>query len=528
MGDKVDIDEIRRQVEERKAEEAAELGTAEAPSDDGISSRFALECLQANERGDGLLFSELHRGKYLFDNGGEKWLRWAGEHWDLDLLGDYHAAVEAVALRYAGELPDVDEKIGKAMAAEETALAKRLISTKKKLEARIDKLRSDAGITKCLRMAARTRYPDGSYPLACRGDEFDRRPLLLACPNGVVDLQTGKLRPGRPDQYLLKATKVPYLGLDAKAPTFERFLEEIQPGRDATVAFLRRAFGYAITGLNVEHDFYCFYGPRGRNGKGTLIETIKEIMGPLASPIPAEMLMDQGRVRSSAGPSPDMLDLCGLRLAWASETDRGSHFSAGVIKRLTGGDSLKARAPHAPTAIEWEPTHTLFLLTNDRPTVHGDDEAFWARMKLILFPVHYVKNRAPDLERLERKADPYLRQKLREEAPGILAWLVRGCMEWQQHGLAPPPEVIADTRSYQEDEDVVLKWVSEECDTSDPGIWSQASALYESFKEWYTRSGMGKQAWGSRTFYEALGRKFSKDRKASGVGYYGIRIAGGF
>ncbi len=521
--------EIAEQVAERVAEEAADLTPPKVERE--LSTDFVLDCLKANERGDGVLFAELHRDKFIYNNTAGRWLFFNGHHWEWDVMGNHYGAVEDVARRYESELPIIDKRIRKAKSAsgddeeeKETFEVKRLRGIKKKMDSRIDRLRSDRGITACIKAARQVQDENGNYPMAVFGNEFDKNPWLLACPNGVINLKNGRLMPGRPDDYLIRSCNTPYEGLNTPAPLLESFLKEIQPDRPGVPLFLARIFGYGITGLNIEHDFYCFYGPRGRNGKGTLIEVIKHILGELAGPIPTELLMDQGRVANPNGPAEELLDLKGLRVAWASETERGQRFSAGHIKKYTGGDSLKARGNHAKGFSTWEPTHTLYLLTNDRPSVHGDDEAFWARFKMILFPVHYVKDRAPDPARLERSADKHLKKKLLAEASGILSWLVRGCLDWQKQGLNPPPEILNETRGYQEDEDIVLKWIRECCDTSNPEASTQASELYGNFCTWFTKSGQGKKPWGSRTYYEALARKHEKVKKTAGNFYNGIWI----
>ena len=164
-------------------------------------------------------------------------------------------------------------------------------------------------------------------PLAIRGDEIDAQPWSFAVANGVIDLRTGVPRPGRPDDYLMKSSPVEWQDIDAPCPTWERFVKEVMDDDQEVADFLRRAFGYGITGLSTEHVFIVFHG-RGRNGKGIMTEIIQEVLGgrdassALAGPVQSEMRLDQGK-RSVAGPSPDIMALRGLRLAFASETDEG-------------------------------------------------------------------------------------------------------------------------------------------------------------------------------------------------------------
>jgi len=127
--------------------------------------------------------------------------------------------------------------------------------------------------------------------------------------------------------------------------------------------------------------------------------------------------------------------LKGKRIVWASETGEGRHLNIGKVKWLTGEDTITARAPFAKRQITFSPTHTLFLLTNHKPHITADDYAIWQRVHLVPFNLSFIDE--PKTE-YERKRDPDLSKKLKEEASGILAWLVRGCLSWRIEGLNPP------------------------------------------------------------------------------------------
>jgi putative DNA primase/helicase len=290
------------------------------------------------------------------------------------------------------------------------------------------------------------------------------------------------------------------------------------------VDYLRRLFGYAVSGSVREHAFVVFHGT-GRNGKGVLVEALQRVLGPLASPIPPEMLLDQGRVRNSAGPSPDIKSLQGLRLAFAAETDQGRRFSAGAVKRLSGGDSISARNPHDRAQSTFQPSHLLILATNFRPKANADDPAFWARMHLVDFPLSFVERpAAPN----ERPVDRTLEEKLLAEGPGILAWLVRGCLEWQQIGLRPPKKILEATAQYRRSEDDLADWLEEKCIEAE-GATVTAKAAYASFKEWFAATISDKvpsqKRWG-----EMMSRRFQKEKGGTDntVRYLGLELRSNF
>ncbi|NDY41269.1 DNA primase [Dissulfurirhabdus thermomarina] len=486
-----------------------------------LDPEFVQECLRANELGDGLLYAAIHQGRYVYASNQGLWYRWDGHSWARDDLDQAVAAVEDVAAAYADEIQRLGADLAEALAQEREGQAAQLRATIKALRRRIDRLRTDAGRRNCLRFAA----VNPSRPLAIRGDEFDRNPWLLAVANGVVDLRSGEIEPGRQEDYIARRSPVVWPEdrrlEDLEAPLWEQTLEEIY-GDEEIVSYLQRLFGYAIAGRNSEHIFPIFWG-RGRNGKSLMVETLHYVLGGYAGSVPAEMLLDVGRPTSSAQSSPDLMSLKGLRLAIASETDEGRRFSISRVKWLTGGDTLTARGLYERHMTEWEPTHLLVLLTNNRPAASGD-YAFWSRCQLIPHPHSFVPDpRSPH----ERPADPNRAQKLREEAAGILAWLIRGCLEWQQVGLRPPESVQVATQEYADEEDYVGRFL-EACTEVGDGYRVSASDLYAAFSLWYQGNVSSRRSYTpSQKSFTSKVHALDRYQRIKSNGYYhflGLRL----
>lgn len=389
------------------------------------------------------------------------------------------------------------------MSVHEKSVSK-LISQRKKYLQRAKKLRSVRGRASCLEMSH-----TNDTPLVIKEENFNLDPMLLACSNGVIDLRSGAIKEGRREDYISMASSVPWKGIEEPCPIWEQTLMEIFSKDEDLVAYIRRLMGYAVTGLSSERVFVVFQG-RGWNGKGVIVNTITNILSPLAGPIQSEMLLDQGRARSASGPSPDIMMLKGLRMAFASETDEGRRFSSSRVKWLTGSDILVGRHPHAKTPTIFKPSHKLFLLTNSRPHADPNDFAFWERMHLIPFKLSFVK-RAPQAAN-ERPADLGLEKKLSAEYSGILAWLVKGALEWQKHGLNPPAAVTDATAEYRRDEDLLADFI-EECLIIGPGARCFSADLYTRFCSWY-EDNIGKKVPSKSWFGRNFGVKF--ERSASG------------
>ncbi len=406
-----------------------------------------------------------------------------------------------------------DEKDGAVVEAQ-------LEDTKKDLIKRINALRSDRRRKNCLKFA----YTSDN-PLAIDGDELDQSPWLLPVGNGVVNLKTGELEQGRQSDFLIKGTDVrwPENGLESECPVWENFLEEILDGNSDMVRFLQRLLGMSLIGKVLIGVFIVFSG-RGRNGKGTMIETVMDVLNTdptsgLAGAVRSEMLLDQGRIASSSGPTPDIMALRGRRLITASETDQNCRISPSRVKWLTGDDTLSGRSPNDKYEVNFKPTHTLILQTNNDPRAPADDYAFWERMIKIPFNLSFV-NRAPEKE-FERQADLGLKDKLKAEYPQILAWLVRGCLEFQEIGLNEPAAVKAAVEAYQRDEDLIADFIEECCVVGDEYTVG-ATAAYERFAQWWEFN-VSKKVPKMKAFGTLFGKKFQRE-KIGTVRYLGVGL----
>jgi len=526
-------EEIERLVNERVAAEAASIksaggsspargGNGDSASAGGgnskIDSKTIMECFYANELGDATLYARLFRDQFLFCKNSEEWYQWNGVNWQRDVMGRSLVAVEEVTGLYLSEYwkscAEVKEMV--ALGAETTSIEiKQKRDLQDNLLRRVNQLRGTRRRANCLAFVHTI-----AQPLAITGDEFDSKPMLFPVANGVIDLETGKLLPGRPGDYLTKSSPVVWKGIDEPCPLWEQSLLEIFNGNEELVAYMRRLLGYSMTGLVTEKVFPVLYGKTGWNGRSLIMETIRKVMGDFAGSIPSEMLLSQKFGKSSSGPSPDIMGLKGVRLAFASEIDEAQRFSAARIKWLTGKDELVGRNPHDVHQTRFQPTHKLFLMTNTQPKAPPNDTAFWYRMHLIPFDISFV-NRDP-LESYERRANLNLDREIQKELSGILAWLVRGCLEWQRNGLMPPKAITEATARYQKREDMLADFI-EECLLKEVGGTIWATDLYARFKTWYGDN-IGKDPPSGTWFGTAMGDKFDKSKRNGRNIYLGITM----
>jgi P4 family phage/plasmid primase-like protien len=347
-------------------------------------------------------------------------------------------------------------------------------------------------------------------------DELNRDPYLLNVRNGTLDLKTAELRPHRQEDLITKLAPVRY-DPNAECPRFMAFLRRVLPGSkdhpDDLIQFVQRCLGYSLTASIAEHALFFLFGS-GRNGKSTLLNVILHLLGDYATTIDVSLLISKHHQDHPTG----LTDLDGRRFVPTSEVDEGKRIAEALAKKLTGGERIKARRMREDH-YEFDPTHKLFLAVNHEPEIRGTDEGIWSRIKMIPFSVFIPKEeRIKDLDKI----------LVAEEGPGILAWLVRGCIEWQMRGLDEPKAVIDATDSYRAMMDGLGNFIDEmcECPTEEHlkgKTKTLAKPLFDCYSDWARRN--GDEPMTSRRFGSEMERRgYKLDKANSKCWRLGIRI----
>lgn len=226
--------------------------------------------------------------------------------------------------------------------------------------------------------------------------------------------------------------------------------------------------------------------------------------------MPPDLLIQR---RSGNSTPHGLVQLHGARFVTASESDEGARLSVALVKQITGADTITARRLYGEF-FDFRPVAKFVLSTNHRPQIDDTTESIWRRVLLVPFAVTI-----PAHER-----DPALPARLRDELPGVLAWAVRGCLDWQRHGLEPPAAVRAATAEYRDDSDPLAAFLEERCLLG--ANWHVRSTdLFAAWQQW--SSSRGEQAGTAATFGTRLKEKgFQRRRGAKGAGIYdGLELA---
>jgi putative DNA primase/helicase len=376
-----------------------------------------------------------------------KWLHWNGQRWEID-------ETDEVIRRASETVRSIQKEAGLAINQD---IQDKILKWAKGSESRS-------------RLHSLIQLAQAENVIGVGPDMLDSNPWMLNAQNGIIDLQTGKLAEAAPAHLITKMVPEQYTP-DAQCPKWLEFLDRIMDGNEGMIAYLQRAVGYALTGSTREQCLFILYGT-GANGKSVFLETLSSMLNDYAMRTPTDTLL----VKRTGGIPNDVARLKGARLVTAVEADAGNKMAESLVKQITGGEKITARFLHREW-FEFRPEFKVFLATNHKPVITGTDHAIWRRIQLIPFAVTIPAE----------EQDKDLALKLQGELPGILAWAVKGCIEWQRQGLSPAAEVVGATSVYRSEMDALAGFL-DDCCVIEEGAYVTIAALYKAYSAWCDES----------------------------------------
>jgi putative DNA primase/helicase len=413
------------------------------------ASTAALKGFDLTEDGIALAFMGKHQDLLRYDHSIGKWFQWTGKAWRQDET----KLAFSWARRTCRQLA-------------------------KEVGAKNGELRT---IAKAATAAAVERFAQADPALAVTAAIWDRDAFLMGTPGGTLDLRTGELLDPVREDYITKLASVtPSVMPDC--PQWEAFLEQVTARDVGLIRFLKQWCGYCLTGDIREHALLFAHGPGG-NGKGVFLNTVAWIMGEYAR----SAAMDTFVASQSDKHPTDLAMLRGARLVTASETEEGRAWAETRIKALTGGDTISARFMRQDF-FEYTPQFKLTIIGNHKPVLRNVDDAARRRMNMVPF---LYKPPQKDME---------LESKLRREAPGILRWMIEGCLDWQKNGLIRPEVVTQATNEYFNEQDLVHQWIEDSCELG-PRKSETMAVLFKSWSDYALANGEkpGTTKWFTQT-----------------------------
>ena len=344
--------------------------------------------------------------------------------------------------------------------------------------------------------------------VATRVSELDTHHHLLAVRNGVVDLRTGDLLPHNPDLLITDRLDIDY-DPDARCPRWESYLDEVMLGDESMSAFLQRLVGYSITGETSEQCFTVLWGS-GANGKTVFTSTLSELFETISETTPFSTFES----KASGGIPNDLAALRAARIVFASEGNADRPMDEALLKQVTGRDPVTARFLRREF-FTFRPKFQIFLATNNRPSFRGADEGLWRRVKLV----EWARFFAPE----ERDAGIFA--ALRAEHPGILAWAVRGAVDWYAGGLQDPPKIVESTSDYRATSDYLAGFLPGTYIADDAASVMDGGTIFDDYLQWADAENLKQsEIVTRRRFYSMLEeRGFVKRKTATGIAFAGVR-----
>jgi putative DNA primase/helicase len=428
-----------------------------------------------SEDGLALRFADLHGDRLRYVSLSGRWMIWNGTRWAVDDTQQVLDMVRELCRSASMMCKHNEQSTARRLASKSTAL-------------------------NVLHLASADRR------LAATPQQWDLDVWSLNTPSGTVDLRTGQIREHRGKDYITKSAAASPAG---DCPLWLAFLNRITDGDVELQNFLQRSVGYALTGTTSEHALFFLYGT-GANGKSVFLSVLAGLLGDYAQMAPMSTF-----IASSSEQHPtDLARLQGARFVTATEIEDGTRWAESRIKSLTGGDKITARFMRG-NFFEFLPQLKLFIGGNRLPGLRGVDEAIKRRMHVIPFAITIPKE----------ERDLGLLEKLKSEYPGIIAWAIQGCLQWQAQGLNPPSLVLDATREYLSSEDLIGRWIEDRAIVVE-GVWTPNAKLYANYRGYCTDE--GEVPIPRRCFTQQLAaRGFRTARKSHARGTAGIDLRRG-
>jgi len=429
-------------------------------------------------------FADQFAAEYRYIASRDQWRRWTGKVWASD-------------------------------ATEERYTAARLVARSIQLEAAqgvtveaINAIRKWGDASESLpRQRAMVTLAQADRAIAATHQQFDADANVLNTQSGIVDLRTGELRPHDPTAYCSRITRAAYAPGTA-APTWAGLVRWAMCDDAELIAWFQRAVGASLYGHQQEQIFaFCFGG--GGNGKGSILNALRRILGDYACILPGAFF----ELQRQKPHTTEIADLFGARFAVGSEVSPSATLDEAKVKELTGGDPVKARRMHQDNE-EHEPTWTLWLQGNSKPRIRGTDRGIWRRMRLIPFLASIQDD----------QIDRELPNKLLAEADGILTWAVDGARMWHDDRLGLCSAVESASLEYREAEDVVGQFLDDCCVVDPSSVASVPKAEFRrAFENWCGENGL--QPLSVKTVADRLAKAGIREMKSNATrSWRGVRL----
>ena len=419
--------------------------------------------------------------RYNIDN--KCWMIWNGVFWQFDVQDYVKNYIEILAEKMLFETNSIND-----------------MNERVRMLRNIDHIYSSAGKDALLKEA---RHLNG---IPITNADLDKNRWLTCTQNGIVDLRTGDILEPKREDYISNVTMCE-IDVERKPTRFIKFLNDIFANEEV-VHYVHKALGYSMSDETREQCMFILHGD-GNNGKSLLLDVIKTVLGSYGVTSKPQLLTEQ---KFGTTNSEEIARLKGKRFNAVEEIKEGDKLDEQLVKNLTSGIGQQVARFLYANSFEFTVTCKIWMATNYEPVIRGTDKGIWRRIVKIPVPTDFTG-----------REDKDLRDKLLEEAPQILGWLLEGYLLYKKEGLEKPSAIVQEIKNYREDMDIVQQWINEYCECK-LEYYEKANNLYDNFRAFCQRR---DQRTNQTIFGRNLGKKFKKYNSGSGIVYMGIRLRKG-
>jgi P4 family phage/plasmid primase-like protien len=346
---------------------------------------------------------------------------------------------------------------------------------------------------------------------------MDANPYLMCFTNGVIDFKTKTFRQGYPQDYITKTTGIPYVAYnpEANAVVVEElltFMDQLFPQKDLC-RYMWDHLAATLIGIKKEHAFNIYRGS-GSNGKSILTELMSQALGEYKGTVPITLVTEKRN--AIGGTSSEIIQLKGVRYAVMQEPSKDAIINEGIMKELTGGDPIQARALFCSSEI-FIPQFSLVVCTNALFEIKSNDDGTWRRMKLVDFISKFVsegEHHTDDTTHVFAK-DKGLKEKLPSWAIVFISMLVKRAFETDGE-VIDCDEVKAASNKYRQSQDCIAGFISDKIEKVS-GAHLGKKILNDVFKEWFQMNYGNRKAPKLMELEEAMDKKFEKKANKNGI-----------
>ena len=357
-------------------------------------------------------------------------------------------------------------------------------------------------------------------------EKLDANNNLIGCVNGVYDLVREEFRDGRPEDYISKTTKINYIEYNSSNDEIKEIMKFYKG-----LFVIKNIRDYVLTKTasflsgSTANETFDIYSGKGGNGKSKHIELLESIMGDYAVKLPIQLLTAKRAASNSA--TPELARTKGVRLVTMQEPDTKTKINVGLMKEMTGGDKIQARALYNEP-FEFKPQFKMVLCCNDKPELPPHDEGTWRRVKNTEFISKFTYDIAEDSV-LDFKIDTELAERFEDWSEPFLSILIEYHKRYRREGIREPDEINEYTSEYRAQSNHFRDFTNDRIE-HDPLNKKGMSIdkIYEIYRTWYRGVNADEKPKKRKELQayldEKYGRYFAPGVSSKEKGYRGLKI----